>query len=631
MSLTIALSFLASALTALGLTPLVIRLARRVGAVDQPDERKVHAYPMPRLGGVAIFFSLFVGLVLFWILSPELMAGRWLVQQRGLVFFLALLAMIALGIWDDVKSLGPARKFLIQLVLSSAVYAAGFKISTITNPFGATGLELNIFDYAATVLWIIGVTNAVNLSDGLDGLASGISIIACLTIGPIALLNNDLGTAILALVLAGALLGFLRYNFNPARIFLGDSGSLGLGFTLAVLSVQSSTKASTVFSIAVPIIALGLPIMDTLLSMIRRLLTSVLPKPSKSGSFIGRLKGMFLPDRAHIHHRLLARGLSHRTAVLVLYLVSCLFGLVAFAITISNNVGASFILLAGGIAAVIGIRQLRYSEMAVLKNGTLLPLYDQPIVNQDTFRSFLDLGFIVVAFWASSYLTDWRLIKGPIPEKMIENVALLAVIQFIVLWSSGLYKGTLRHMGMRDTLQITKSVALAVIAGGILLNTVVTPGTEITISRLVLDFYLLLSLVLGSRASFSILKHFSLPKVNGHRRVLLYGAGPNGAIVLEKILHGELSDLAPLGFLDDDPYLEGKRVHGYPVYGGHWKLGRLLVTAKVDEILIVDEQLRSEVLRRLELFARKHNITLRQMSIALEKVDSVPAVELKQA
>jgi FlaA1/EpsC-like NDP-sugar epimerase len=186
-------------------------------------------------------------------------------------------------------------------------------------------------------------------------------------------------------------------------------------------------------------------------------------------------------------------------------------------------------------------------------------------------------------------------------------------------------------MGMRDALQVTKSVALAVAAGGILLNTFVRGGTEVTISRVVLNFYLLLSLVLGSRASFSILKHFSLPRANGHRRVLLYGAGPNGAVVLDKILHGELSDLVPLGFLDDDPYLEGKHVHGYPVYGGHWKLDRLIVTSKVDEILIVDEQLRAEVLRRLQHFARKHNIPLRQMSITLEKVESVPAGEFKRA
>jgi UDP-GlcNAc:undecaprenyl-phosphate GlcNAc-1-phosphate transferase len=530
--------------------------------------------------------------------------------------------MVGLGIWDDIKTLGAGLKFLVQLLVSSAVYAAGFRISMITNPFGGSVWELAFLDYLVTVVWIVGITNAVNLSDGLDGLASGISTIACLTIAPISLLNSDLGTAIVALIVAGALLGFLRYNFNPARIFLGDSGSLGLGFTLAVLSVQSSTKASTVFALAIPVLALGLPIMDTLLSMLRRLLRSLIPEHSARESVWARLRTMFHPDRAHIHHRLLARGLSHRTAVLVLYSISCLLGLGAFGITIFNNVGASFILLGVGIASIVGIRQLQYTEMAVLKNGTLLPLYDQAILNQNSFRSLLELGFIVLSFWASSYLTDWRQISGPVSRQMIEAVAYVSLAQFVVLWWSGLYKGNLRHLGTKDVVLITKSVALAVIGGGILLHTIVGPAVEVTLARLVLDFYLLLSFVLGSRASFSILKHFSLPKVTGQRRVLLYGAGPNGIIALDKILSGDLADLTPLGFLDDDPYLEGKMVQGYPVFGGHWKLDQLCKRTRVDEILVLDQNIRPEVLRRLERHSQLNGIALRRLSITLENLDA---------
>lgn len=621
MNIYMALSIVAAALTALLLTPLVSRFAFYVGAVDQPGERKVHRTPMPRLGGLAIFSGLLVGLLLFWLSGSEALSGLWIMQQRGIIFFLALLVMIGLGVWDDIKALGPGRKFLIQLLVSSALYAAGFHISFITNPFTGGAFHLAFFDYALTMVWIIGITNAINLSDGLDGLASGISTIACLTIAPIAILRGDIGTALLALVLAGSILGFLWHNFNPARIFLGDSGSLGLGFSLAVLSVESSTKASAIFAIAVPIIALGLPIMDTVLSMSRRLLRSFIPEESSQGSMGSRLRKMFHPDRSHIHHRLIARGLSHRTAVLVLYSVSCFLGIGALAITLLNGVGASLILLAVGIAAVIGIRQLHYTEMAVLKNGVLLPLYDNDVVNRDTFRSFLDLGFIVGSYSLASFLTDWHQLAALGSQKVIETVALVSSMQFIVLWTTGLYKGTVRLMGVRDALRVTRSVGLATAASWILLKIVVVPSAEASLTRMVLDFYFLLTLVLGSRASFSILKHLSNQRGNGHRRALLYGAGSNGAIVLEKILQGELKGLTPIGFLDEDPYLEGKSVQGYPVFGGHWKLARVLKTMKVDEIFIVNENLPFEVLRRLEKASRLNGVPLRRLSIALEPVD----------
>src|SRR5689334_4906029 len=249
------------------LTPLVIRLAKRIGAIDQPNERKVHKFPIPRLGGVAIYASFLLSLVLYFYINPALRPFSLMEPHTGVMLAASLTLVVILGIWDDVRQLTPGKKFFFQFLAAAMVYAAGFRISSITHPFSANLLHLGWFDFPATILWIVLITNAFNLIDGLDGLASGVAFIVSLTICTISFIQGDLATAMLALLLAGSVLGFLRYNFNGARIFLGDSGSLFLGFSLAILSMVSSTKGSTAFSMMVPMLALGLPIMDMMLSM----------------------------------------------------------------------------------------------------------------------------------------------------------------------------------------------------------------------------------------------------------------------------------------------------------------------------------------------------------------------------
>ncbi len=609
------IAFVAACLFALVLTPLVMRLALKLGAVDQPNDRKAHALPMPRMGGVAVLVSFVLAMVVLRFVDPALEAVIWTWDWEGGALVLALGLMLALGIWDDITTLGPGRKFVAELAIASLVYAAGFKISIISFPNTAGHLQLDVFQYLVTVVWIIGVTNAVNLIDGLDGLASGVAMIACLTIAPIAYLNSDFSTAVLAILLAGGLLGFLRYNFNPAKVFLGDSGSLVLGFTLAVLSIRSSTKASTAFAILVPMLALGLPIMETLLSMVRRFLK---PGEAASKSLTAKLKMMFLPDNRHIHHRLLASGLSHRSVVLVLYVVSCVLGAGAFALSIVHNVTSSLILLIVGTAAVLGIRHLRYTEMAVLKNGILLPLYDQDLINRETFQGFLDVFFVLGSFLAARQIIESRSLDHIFARDAIVVATAVCVIQYVILLLSGLYKGSIRHMGVKEMLRTTKAVALAVIVTGVVFFFVGTPLLRVQFGTLVLDFYLLLSCILGSRVSFKVLTHLSQPGPEEGTRVLLYGAGVNGRLVLDKITSGKLAGLVPVGFLDDDPHLEGKRINGFTVFGGHWKLRRVLNRMKIDELLLVTDQIRPEILRRLDAMTRPHGTRVRKLSVTLE-------------
>ena len=606
-------------LLSLFLTPFVIRYATRIGALDQPNERKIHKYPIPRLGGLAIYSSFFIALMLSMYFYPDLHPFATMPPHTGVMLVISLTLVLILGIWDDVRPMTPGRKFIGQFVAAAIVYAAGFRISAITHPLNMDLLNLGFFDFPVTILWIVGITNAFNLIDGLDGLASGVAGIVSLTICTISLLKGDMTTAMLALLLAGAVLGFLRYNYNGARIFLGDSGSLFIGFLLAILSMMSSTKGSAAFSILVPVLALGLPIMDTLLSMMRRLLRSIFPEQKEMKSFFGKLVVMFLPDRGHIHHQLIARGLSHKNVVLLLYVVSCIFGVGAFAVTATNNISMTPVLITIGIATFIGVSQLRYKEMGMLRNGVLLPLYEWPLLNSSFFQGFLDLGFIILAYSASYFLTFRNQGELHFDTPFLRSLMLISGIQLGVFYVSGLYKGTFRQMGMGDLLKIFKTATLSVIITWIVFAFFPRFGNTVNVTIIILDFYFLLSFVLGVRISFQVLNFLSRrDQRDGKKKILIYGADAKGVLAMQQALNDEGLNLCPVGFLDDNPHLEGKRLNGYPIFGGHWKLQRLINKMHVDEILITNQAIRPEILNRLIAVSRERGVALRTYTCRME-------------
>lgn len=279
-------------------TPLVSKLAFRVGALDKPDKRKVHDKIMPRMGGVAVFAG-FVVAALTQVNGNPKVIGLLL---GGTLIFL-------LGLMDDIHGVSPKTKLLVQIAAACVVVAFGIRISFFNNPFNGY-FYLGILSIPFTILWIVAVTNAVNLIDGLDGLASGVSTIALLTFAVIAAQIGQPTVSILAFALAGAVLGFLRYNFYPAKIFLGDSGSMFLGYMISVLAVFGLLKGVTMITFVTPILVLGVPIFDTCFAILRRYCAN---------------KPIFQADKKHIHHRLLSRGLSHPQAVLVIYFISMAF------------------------------------------------------------------------------------------------------------------------------------------------------------------------------------------------------------------------------------------------------------------------------------------------------------------
>ncbi len=300
--------YLGSTVLAIMMTAIVIHVAKRLHIVDIPGARKVHSKPIPRIGGVAIFVSM-IGLVIPVLFLPNVVGETFrLIQSKVIILLGATGFMFLVGLVDDIRGLRVRTRLFCQLAAALVVCSAGIRIESIPVTASLT-LGLGWFSWPFTLLWIVGITNAINLSDGLDGLAAGISAITCGVIAVLAIYNGDIVMAILMLALLGSLTGFLLFNFEPAKIFMGDSGSLFLGFTIASASVLSATKTETIVGLALPILALGIPIFDTLFSMLRR--------------FLER-RSLFAPDRSHFHHRLLALGLRQRHVVITAYTITLL-------------------------------------------------------------------------------------------------------------------------------------------------------------------------------------------------------------------------------------------------------------------------------------------------------------------
>jgi UDP-GlcNAc:undecaprenyl-phosphate GlcNAc-1-phosphate transferase len=360
--LTYLVAFLMAGVTALLLTPVVRWGALHFGLVDKPSEaRKVHEVPIPRLGGIAIVIAFFVPVFGLFMINNSVSEAYVsdALHVSGLVGGATL--TVALGLADDLLNLSARLKLLAQVVIAVGVYFMGYEISQIATPFGFM-VQLGWLSLPVTVLWIVGVMNAINLIDGLDGLASGVSLFTVLTLFVLALISGNLVVGLTAASLAGALIGFLRYNFNPASIFMGDSGSLFLGFVLAVTAISGSAKSSTIVALMIPLLALGLPLFDTSMAIARRFLSG---------------RPIFSADRGHVHHRLLDLGLSHRQVVLALYGVCLVFTLLALSLVYANSVVSAIVLGVFMLAVMVFAKMAGLLDMGELNAGLRYGLFRQ--------------------------------------------------------------------------------------------------------------------------------------------------------------------------------------------------------------------------------------------------------------
>jgi UDP-GlcNAc:undecaprenyl-phosphate GlcNAc-1-phosphate transferase len=331
-------------------TPLIRKFSLKFKlGIDHRNDRKTHQKRIiTRLGGVSIFISIFISLLLtyFFILDNRI----FLKNISGIL--LGSLLILFTGLYDDIKGIKALNKLLLQIFASLIL----IKFNIIAN-FSKyiTSDYIHYINILITIMWIVGITNAINLIDGLDGLAAGIISIASITIFLISVINKNIPTAFLSIILGGATIGFLRYNFNPAKLFLGDSGSMLLGFFLASTAVIGSQKSATVAAILIPITALGLPIADTFFAIIRRTLKGI---------------NIFRADNGHIHHLLVSWGLTHRQAVLFLYALTIILGSLAFLITAIRNEISGMILFVMGAIVFVGIKKIGFIDhLQILKNN----------------------------------------------------------------------------------------------------------------------------------------------------------------------------------------------------------------------------------------------------------------------
>ena len=332
--MTIFLAVLFAFAIALFITPIVRRIAFKVGAVDMPNSRKVHKEIMPRMGGVAVYLAFVVPVLMLYGLSTEIIG-----------FLFGGFLIVLLGIYDDIFGMPAKIKLFGQIVAAASVLSFGIKIDFLTNPLSDGIIYLGLISIPLTIFWIVAVINAINLIDGLDGLAGGVTAIAAVTIAAVAWKQGVIlrdaamqNVAAVALILAAAILGFLRYNFYPAKIFLGDTGSMLLGYCLAVLSVISATKSAAAIPVFIPIVILGIPLLDTFFAIVRRCYQN---------------RHIFKPDKEHVHHKLLDLGLSHRQTVLVIYAVSIFMGTSAYFLNLVSTDRALLILAVLSIVVIV--------------------------------------------------------------------------------------------------------------------------------------------------------------------------------------------------------------------------------------------------------------------------------------
>ncbi len=377
--------FVGSLVVSFALTREVRSWATARGIVAWPTERRhVHSVPIPRLGGVAIYLA-FVGCSLIAIFTasryPALMAAYGLnFGMRQLLTILAAGTLVFLvGVYDDIRTASAATKFAVQGIAGAMLFFGGLRILDLPVLFGTHHPLSMLAGLPLTILWVIGITNAFNLIDGLDGLAAGSALFSTMIVFVVSLVSGATLVALLSIALAGAILGFLRFNFNPATIFLGDSGSLFIGFMLSALALQGAQKASTVVAVAIPVVSFGLPILETALSVLRRFLSG---------------RPVFTADREHIHHKLLELGYSHRQVVVVLYAVSAVFGLLSLFLLWPSGRTVGLVLTVIGIGVWLGVQHLGYLEFGELQRLAMRTIEQRQVVinNLALRRAVAELG-----------------------------------------------------------------------------------------------------------------------------------------------------------------------------------------------------------------------------------------------
>lgn len=515
--------------------------ARRVGMVAAPRADRWHRVPIALLGGVGIYAAFVVTLLL---VSRDV--------GRALPVLAMATVLWAMGLVDDVHPLKPYVKIIVQIMAAAVVVASGLRL-----PWSG----LASVDSVITIFWLVGITNAINLLDNMDGLAAGIVVIAGGFLLVNFVLNGQRAEAVIATALIGAALGFLVFNFSPASIFMGDSGSMFAGFMLAGTALLSEygRSRSVLAVLSTPVLILLLPIFDTCLVTVTRRLSG---------------RAITTGGRDHTSHRLVALGMSERRAVLTLYGFAAMCGLVTVAIRFLGTEIA--LLIIPGVALAVIFLGLHLGKVIVYERAEQVPVESTAIralvvfqYKRRVLEVLLDVVLIGLAYYAA-YLLRF---DGELPAEqlaiLIDTMPFVIAVQLACFLLCGLYRGLWRYVSLDDLMTVLRSTALAAVAAAVPIFALY--GFRSGASRVVfvLDAMLLLLFVGGSRLTFRVLRSVigdSVVPRRGQRPMLIYGAGDGGELLVRELLNNHDYEFAPVGFIDDDVRKVGKVLHGLPIY-----------------------------------------------------------------
>jgi UDP-GlcNAc:undecaprenyl-phosphate GlcNAc-1-phosphate transferase len=585
---------LVSLALSLGLTPLVRTLARRYGFVAKPRPDRFHSEPTAMMGGVAIFFSVAVTYLLF---IPHTTAG-WVVMSASAFLFVV-------GLVDDYLHIKPYQKLIGQVLGASLVVYFGLAL-----PWGwAAGVGM-----ALTIFWLIGITNAVNLLDNMDGLAAGVSAIASAFIAASFAANGQTTEALMLAVFTAALVGFLAYNSNPASIFMGDCGSMFIGFFLAgsaLLSASGERGRSFIVVLVVPVLILFIPIFDTTLVTVVRKLSG---RAASQGG------------RDHTSHRLVALGLSPRHAVWMLYGFAAASGILALLVREFDDYRAGLALVLG-FSVVLSLLGVYLAGVRVYDETEVQAAREKPLVSflvdlsykRRVFEVLLDVVLVILAYYAAYVTLFGAELTPAVWELFLKTVPVLIFVKMSTLLVLGVYRGLWRYISLDNMIVYGKAVAAGSVASVLaLLFAFRFEGFSRAV--FVIDAVYFFLMLAGSRAAFRLFRQMLPAPTGGGRRVLIYGAGDGGELLLREMRNNLALQYTPVGFLDDDPHKKGRMIHGLRVLGGNGNLRHICEAQRVEEVLISSIKITDERVREILRDCEAGRITLKRMRIEIELV-----------
>ncbi|HEV8366937.1 MAG TPA: hypothetical protein VGQ39_03210 [Pyrinomonadaceae bacterium] len=591
------LAVAASLVLALVLTPLVRTLARRYGIVAKPKTDRWHKKPTAMLGGVAIWASVVITVQF---LIPHT-TYSWVILRASTFLFLV-------GLLDDLIHIKPYQKLIGQILGAAFVVYYGLSL-----PWTSSVLV----NMALAIFWLIGITNAINLLDNMDGLASGIAIIAAGFLSLSFVTTGQFNEALILIAFAGALLGFLVYNSNPASIFMGDCGSMFVGVFLAssaLVNVSGGRSRSFLPVLAVPILVLFIPIFDTTFVTVLRKLSG---RAASQGG------------RDHTSHRLVALGMSERHAVWMLYSFAALSGLLAILVqrarldvSLAAIAGFSVVLTLIGVY-LAGVKVYDQTDEALaLKDKPLYAFLVDVSYKRRIFEVLLDVVLVILSYWCAYAIKFGPFSASPAWQLFIRTLPVLVFVKMSVFLVMGVYRGLWRYTSVGDLIVFLKAVVLSSVAS---LMVVLFAFRFQGFSRtaFVIDGVLMFLFLAGSRVAFRLFRQL-LPVTswdNG-RRVLIYGAGDGGELLLRELRNNSELRLSPVGFLDDDAAKNGKVIHGLRVFGGNGDLAQVCEQEKVDEVVISSLKMSDERVEEVIRSCSERHIAVRRMRITIEDLTS---------